>query len=83
MTSSGEKYCRAFPQVYGLETVCLRYFNVFARIRTAQQTARIMLAFEPVLLKHRPDRVIVIGDVNSTPSAKSADSDYRLAKSVR
>ena len=32
----------------------------------AQQTARIMLAFEPVLLKHRPDWVIVVGDVNST-----------------
>ena len=26
---SGEHYCRAFHQVYGLETVCLRYFNVF------------------------------------------------------
>ena len=24
------------------------------------------LAFEPVLLEHRPDRVIVVGDVNST-----------------
>ena len=32
----------------------------------AEQTARIMLAFEPVLLKHRPDWVIVVGDVNST-----------------
>ena len=32
----------------------------------AQQTAHIMLAFEPVLLEHRPDRVIVVGDVNST-----------------
>ena len=31
-----------------------------------QQTARIMLAFEPVLLEHRPDGVIVVGDVNST-----------------
>ena len=25
----------------------------------AEQTARIMLAFEPVLLEHRPDSVIV------------------------
>ena len=32
----------------------------------AEQTARIMLAFEPVLLEHRPDWVIVVGDVNST-----------------
>lgn len=32
----------------------------------AEQTARIMLAFEPVLLRHGPDLVIVAGDVNST-----------------
>ena len=25
----GEYYCRVFSHVYGLETVCLRYFNVF------------------------------------------------------
>ena len=24
-----EEYCRLFYQLYGLETVCLRYFNVF------------------------------------------------------
>ncbi|MGD9631274.1 MAG: non-hydrolyzing UDP-N-acetylglucosamine 2-epimerase [Pyrinomonadaceae bacterium] len=32
----------------------------------AEQTARIMLAFEPVVLGQRPDWVIVVGDVNST-----------------
>jgi UDP-N-acetylglucosamine 2-epimerase (non-hydrolysing) len=32
----------------------------------AVQTAQIMSAFEPVLVKHRPDWVIVVGDVNST-----------------
>jgi UDP-N-acetylglucosamine 2-epimerase (non-hydrolysing) len=32
----------------------------------AEQTARIMLAFEPVCLKIKPDWVIVVGDVNST-----------------
>jgi UDP-N-acetylglucosamine 2-epimerase (non-hydrolysing) len=32
----------------------------------AVQTARIMLEFEPVLLKHRPDWLVVVGDVNST-----------------
>jgi UDP-N-acetylglucosamine 2-epimerase (non-hydrolysing) len=32
----------------------------------AQQTARVMLAFEPLLAKHRPDWVFVVGDVNST-----------------
>jgi len=32
----------------------------------AAQTAEIMKAFEPVMLEHRPDVVLVVGDVNST-----------------
>lgn len=26
---AGERYCQIFSKIYGLETVCLRYFNVF------------------------------------------------------
>lgn len=32
----------------------------------AQQTARVMEAFEPILVDIRPDWVVVVGDVNST-----------------
>jgi UDP-N-acetylglucosamine 2-epimerase (non-hydrolysing) len=32
----------------------------------AEQTANIMLRFEPVLDRHSPDWVVVYGDVNST-----------------
>jgi UDP-N-acetylglucosamine 2-epimerase (non-hydrolysing) len=32
----------------------------------AVQTARIMMAFEPVVLAEKPDWVVVVGDVNST-----------------
>jgi UDP-N-acetylglucosamine 2-epimerase (non-hydrolysing) len=32
----------------------------------AQQTAEIMKRFEPVLLKYKPDILVVVGDVNST-----------------
>jgi UDP-N-acetylglucosamine 2-epimerase (non-hydrolysing) len=32
----------------------------------AVQTARIMTAFEPVVLEQKPDWVVVVGDVNST-----------------
>ena len=35
----------------------------------AQQTARIMTGFEPVVLERKPDLVIVYGDVNSTVAA--------------
>lgn len=32
----------------------------------AEQTANVMIAFEKVLLEHKPDVVLVVGDVNST-----------------
>jgi UDP-N-acetylglucosamine 2-epimerase (non-hydrolysing) len=32
----------------------------------AEQTARVMIAFEDVLREHKPDVVVVVGDVNST-----------------
>lgn len=32
----------------------------------AQQTAAIMSAFEPIVLEHQPDALLVVGDVNST-----------------
>jgi UDP-N-acetylglucosamine 2-epimerase (non-hydrolysing) len=35
----------------------------------AQQTAEIMSRFEPVVLEHKPDLVLVYGDVNSTVAA--------------
>jgi len=35
----------------------------------AMQTARVMLALEPVLLAEQPDLVVVVGDVNSTLAA--------------
>lgn len=32
----------------------------------AVQTAKIMMAFEPILIQEKPDWVVVVGDVNST-----------------
>jgi UDP-N-acetylglucosamine 2-epimerase (non-hydrolysing) len=32
----------------------------------AEQTAKIMLAFEPILQQHKPSWVVVVGDVNSS-----------------
>lgn len=35
----------------------------------AEQTARVMMAYEKILAEQRPDLVIVVGDVNSTMAA--------------
>ncbi len=32
----------------------------------AEQTARVMLAYEPICLEHPPAWIVVVGDVNST-----------------
>ncbi len=38
----------------------------------AEQTAKVMVEFEKLLLEHRPDLVLVVGDVNSTIAAALA-----------
>ena len=40
----------------------------------AEQTGRVMIAYEKVLMEQRPDLVVVIGDVNSTMAAAIAAS---------
>lgn len=50
----------------------------------AQQTAKIMIAFEDYCLKDKPDAVLVVGDVNSTLAcsivAKNCISRLRMLK---
>jgi nucleoside-diphosphate-sugar epimerase len=42
----GEEYCKMFSDVYGLDTVCLRYFNVFGpRQRADSAYAAVVSAF--------------------------------------
>lgn len=38
----------------------------------AEQTGRVLMAYEKVLIEHRPDLVVVVGDVNSTIAATLA-----------
>lgn len=58
---AGEAYCAAFSSVYGLETVSLRYFNVFGpRQDPASQYAAVIPAFVAALRAGR--RPVVFGD---------------------
>src|SRR5438045_6110713 len=45
----------------------------------AQQTARVMVEIEPVLLREKPDVVVVAGDVNSTVAVALVASKMGLA----
>ncbi len=58
---AGEHYCRTFSEVYGLETVALRYFNVFGpRQDPASDYAAVIPRFITRLL--REEAPIVYGD---------------------
>jgi nucleoside-diphosphate-sugar epimerase len=52
---AGEAYCRSFARVYPLETVCLRFFNVFGpRQDPASQYAAVVPRFVTRMLAGRP-----------------------------
>jgi UDP-glucose 4-epimerase len=58
---AGEAYCAAFSHVYGLETVSLRYFNVFGpRMDPTSQYATVIPVFIAALRAGR--RPVIFGD---------------------
>ena len=58
---AGEHYCQVFHEVYGLETVCLRYFNVFGPNQdpTSEYSAVIPKFITAMLVGERP---VIYGD---------------------
>ncbi|MBK9125429.1 MAG: SDR family oxidoreductase [Chloroflexi bacterium] len=55
---AGEYYCQSFTRVYGLETVCLRYFNVFGpRQDPNSQYAAVIPRFITALLNGQPPTI--------------------------
>ncbi|MGA8849154.1 MAG: SDR family oxidoreductase [Dehalococcoidia bacterium] len=62
---AGEYYCRVFHQVYGLPTVCLRYFNVYGpRQDPNSQYAAVIPRFVRNVLDNRPP--VIFGDGEQT-----------------
>lgn len=62
---AGEYYCHAFWQTYGLETVCIRYFNVFGpRQDPGSPYSAVIPLFITALLEGR--RPVIYGDGEQT-----------------
>jgi len=58
---ANEKYCKVFYELYGLETVCLRYFNIFGpRQDPKSEYAAVIPRFITALLNGR--QPVVYGD---------------------
>jgi UDP-N-acetylglucosamine 2-epimerase (non-hydrolysing) len=68
MVHTGQHYDDAMSQAF-FRDLEMQEPDVYLGIGSgshAQQTAAIMQAFEPVVIREQPDWVIVVGDVNST-----------------
>ena len=58
---TGEYYCQVYHKIYGLETVCLRYFNVFGpKQDPTSQYAAVIPKFISALLTDTPP--LIYGD---------------------
>jgi UDP-glucose 4-epimerase len=62
---AGEHYCQVFHQVYGLSTICLRYFNVYGQRQDPNsQYAAVIPRFIDRLFRDEPP--IIFGDGEQT-----------------
>ncbi len=58
-----EQYCAVFARIYGLETICLRYFNVFGPHQTPEGVyAAAIPRFIDAALANRPIRIFGNGE---------------------
>lgn len=62
---AGEYYCRAFSELYGLKTVCLRYFNVYGpKQDPSSEYSAAIPKFASKLLQNKPP--VIYGDGGQT-----------------
>ncbi|HOX60903.1 MAG TPA: NAD-dependent epimerase/dehydratase family protein [Candidatus Magasanikbacteria bacterium] len=61
----GEEYCRLYSSLFQVETVCLRYFNVFGPRKLANGSYPMVI---PIFLdqKKRGQKLTIVGDGKST-----------------
>ncbi len=83
---SAELYCRVFTQVYGLETVSLRYFNVFGprQLPDSEYAAVIPRFLRRMLAGQRP---VIFGDGEQsrdfTPVANVVEANLCAAEATQ
>jgi nucleoside-diphosphate-sugar epimerase len=76
---AGEAYCRSFARVYPLQTVCLRFFNVFGpRQDPASQYAAVVPRFVTRMLAGRPAEVT--GDGRQTRDFTFVDNAVQACR---
>jgi len=61
---AAENYVRVFYEVFGLETVCLRFFNVYGSRQLYSEYSGVITQFISCLTKDRP--LVIFGDGEQT-----------------
>ena len=62
---TGEYYCKVFSDIYGIKTICLRYFNVYGpKQDPTSEYAAVIPRFINRVLNNQPP--IIFGDGNQT-----------------
>jgi nucleoside-diphosphate-sugar epimerase len=79
----GELYCQVFTRTYGLETVCLRYFNIFGpRQDPSSPYSGVISRFTSALLSG--ERPVIFGDGEQSRDftfvANAVDANLRAAE---
>lgn len=82
----GEYYCQVFTNVYGLETLCLRYFNVFGpRQNPSSQYSGVISRFVDALMADKTP--IIYGDGETTRDftfiANVVDANIKAAQTSK
>ena len=82
----GEYYCQVFARVYGLETVCLRYFNVFGpRQNPSSQYSGVISRFVDALMTNQTP--IIYGDGETSRDftfiANVVDANIKAAQTAQ
>src|SRR3989344_1161935 len=71
---TGEQYCQVFYKIYGLETVCLRYFNVFG---PNQDPESVYSAVIPFFIKKilKGESPVIFGDGSTSRDFTYVDNN--------
>src|ERR1035437_1339390 len=82
----GELYCKMFSEIYSLETVCLRYFNVYG-VGQPSTGAYASVIAKFLALKKENKPLTIIGDGNNTRDfvnvSDVANANFLAATSTR
>ncbi|MDI6690821.1 MAG: GDP-mannose 4,6-dehydratase [Candidatus Bathyarchaeota archaeon] len=61
---AAEHYCKVFHKIYGLHTICLRFFNIYGPRQPSGPSGGVITTFIESIKRNRP--ILIYGDGNQT-----------------